>query len=256
MIKQSFSWWCFNNRGIGDDALLKQAREIGLDAVELIQPELFQLAVDSGLTVATHGGHESISFGLNDLAQHDRIEKEIDTMLVTAKKYGIPSLIVFSGERRPGLTEAEGVENTVKGLSRVVKSAEDAGVTLILELLNSKIDHGGYQADHTSWGVEVCKAVNSSRVKLLYDIYHMQIMEGDLIRTVRDNYQYIGHYHTAGNPGRNDITADTQEISYPPLFKAIKETGYTGYIGHEFIPSGEPLAALKTAYEITRAGLD
>jgi len=251
-MKQSFSWWCFQNRGVDDATLLKQAREIGYSAVELIPADKFDAALDAGLTIASHVGHESISAGLNDPANHDRIEREILENIKLASKYSIPNLVVFSGDRRAGLSEAGGSEFTAAGLRRMAGAAEDAGVTLILEFLNSKVDHPGYQADRMPWIAGVIEAVGSPNVKALYDIYHAQIMEGDLIRTIRAQHKYIGHYHTAGNPGRNDLD-DTQEIFYPPIFRAIAETGYDGYIGHEFIPKADPLAALKAAYDLTES---
>ena len=248
-INQSVSWWCFSNRGVTDEALLKQAKEIGYAAVELIGEDLFDAVVGNGLVIASHGGHQSIENGMNDLGEHDRIIGEIDKNLAVAVKYKIPNLIVFSGNRREGLTEDQGAENTAACLKRAAKSAEDAGINLVIELLNSKVDHKGYQCDRSDWGIQVCKMVDSPRVKLLYDIYHMQIMEGDLIRTIRDHHAYFAHYHTAGNPGRNDMDG-TQEITYPPIMRAILETGYTGYVGHEFVPKGEPVAALKAAYDL------
>jgi hydroxypyruvate isomerase len=248
-INQSVSWWCFANRGVSDDDLLKEAKKIGYKAVELIGADLFDKVVDNGLVIASHGGHQSIESGMNDPNEHDRIVAEIENNLEVAVKYKIPNLIVFSGSRRDGLTEVEGAAYSAQCLKRVAKSAEDAGVNLIIELLNSKVDHKGYQCDHTTWGVSVCQMVDSPRVKLLYDIYHMQIMEGDLIRNIRDFHPYFAHYHTAGNPGRRDMD-DTQEILYPPIMRAIAETGYTGYVGHEFVPKGEPVAALKAAYDL------
>ncbi len=248
-LKQSVSWWCFAGKGLADDVLLQRAKAIGYQAVELISETMFERVRDQGLVIASHGGHQSIDRGLNDLAEHDRIEAEIYHNLALAQKYEIPNLIVFSGSRRAGLSEEEGIENTSRGLSRVAKAAEDAGVTLVIELLNSKVDHPGYQCDHTDWGVKVCKQVGSPRVKLLYDIYHMQIMEGDVMRTIADNHFYFAHYHTAGNPGRHDMD-DTQELNYPPIMRAIAETGYDGYVGHEFIPKGDPLAALQAAYDL------
>src|SRR5262249_13052638 len=159
---------------------------------------------EAGLKIVTMGGHQSLSDGLNKRENHDRIEREINKNLETAVKWEIPALIVFSGNRN-GLDDEKGKEITAEGLRRVANAAEDAGVTLVLALLNPKVDHADYQCDHTAWGVDVCKMVNSPRVKLLYDIYHMQIMEGDVIRTLRDNIDYIGHFHTAGNPGRHDL---------------------------------------------------
>ena len=249
-MKQSLSWWCFQGRGVGDETLLNEARKIGYEAVELINAEKFGLVVDTGLTIAAHVGHSGMTDGLNDPRNHDLIEREITANLELAYKYDIPNLIVFSGNRRPGLTEEQGAEYTAAGLRRVAKSAEDAGVCLIIELLNSKVDHHGYQADHTAWMASVIEAVGSSSVKILYDIYHAQIMEGDLIRTIKNNHKIIGHYHTAGNPGRNDLDND-QEIYYPAVVRAIASTEYDGYIGHEFVPKGEPVAALRAAYELT-----
>lgn len=246
-INQSVSWWCFANKGVDDDTLLARAKSIGYQAVELIGEPLFDKVRDAGLVIASHGGHQSISRGLNDPGEHDRIEAEIHKRLETAVQYGIPNLIVFSGERRNGLTDEAGAENTARGLERVAQAAEDAGVNLVIELLNSKVDHKGYQCDHTAWGVRVCEMVNSPRVKLLYDVYHMQIMEGDVISCIHQNHQHFGHYHTAGVPGRHDLD-DTQELNYPPIMRAILETGYSGYVGHEFVPKGDPIRALETAY--------
>jgi len=248
-IRQSVSWWCFAGRGVPDDDLLRRVKAIGYQAVELIGESLFDRVRDAGLVIASHGGHQGIERGLNDLAEHDRIEAEIIRTLSLAQKYQIPNLIVFSGSRRAGLSDEQGIENTARGLSRVAAAAEQAGVNLVIELLNSKVDHKGYQCDHTTWGVEVCRRVASPRVGLLYDIYHMQIMEGDVIRTIKEHHAHFLHYHTAGNPGRHDLD-DTQELNYPPILRAIDETGYDGYVGHEFIPQGDPLAALEAAYRL------
>ncbi|MFB3040937.1 MAG: TIM barrel protein, partial [Candidatus Poribacteria bacterium] len=151
------------------------------------------------------------------------------------------------------VSDEEGIDITAEGLSRVAKAAEEKGINLCVELLNSKVDHAGYQCDLTTWGVEVCKRVDSPRVKLLYDIYHMQIMEGDLIRTVKENINYIGHFHTAGNPGRNDLD-DEQEIYYPAVIQAIAETDYDLYVGHEFIPKGDPIDGLRAAFHLCDVG--
>jgi len=151
------------------------------------------------------------------------------------------------------LDDSTGAEITAENLRRVSKVAEDAGVNLVIELLNSKVDHPDYQCDSTAWGVKVCQMVDSPRVKLLYDIYHMQIMEGDVIRTIRDNHRYFAHYHTAGNPGRNEID-DTQELNYRPIMQAIVDTGYSGYVGQEFIPKGDSIASLKQAFDICNVG--
>jgi hydroxypyruvate isomerase len=253
-MKQCYSWWSVAGRGVEDKTLLDRTRQIGYTGVELIGRELFDLAIDVGFEIVTHNGHASIDSGLNDPANHDRIVREIDASLELAVKYGIRKLIVFSGNRRPGLNEKEGEEHTAAGLQRIARSAEDANVTLVLELLNSRVDHIGYQCDTSAWGCRVIEAVDSPNVKLLYDIYHAQVMEGDLIRTIEQRGDRFAHYHTAGNPGRHDLDKD-QEIAYPAVFRAITATGYSGYIGHEFIPKAEPIAALRAAYGLLESSL-
>jgi hydroxypyruvate isomerase len=245
-MKQSFSWWCFVNRGIEPEALLKAARAMGYSAVELINPDLFTLAQDNGLAIASMEGPGN----LNDAAQHDAIERENEAKLAIAVKYGIPNLILFSGSRREGQTDEEGAETVAIGVRRLVKAAQDAGVTLVMELLNSKVDHKGYQCDHTPWLAEIVKSVDSPRFKMLYDIYHMQIMEGDIIRTIGENAEHISHYHTAGVPGRHEID-DSQELYYPAIIRAIAETKYAGYVGHEFVPTGDVLGSLRHAFTLT-----
>lgn len=248
-IRQSVSWWCFARGECTPEKLVRAAAEIGYEAVELVGQEHWALARDHGLVIAAVGAHSSLTDGLNRRENHARIEAEIRANLRLAEKWGIPNLICFSGNRQ-GLDDRTGAEITAEGLQRVAKAAEDAGVTLVMELLNSKVDHHDYQCDRTPWGVEVCKMVGSPRVKLLYDIYHMQIMEGDIIRTIREvGAEWFGHYHTAGVPGRNDMD-ETQELYYPAIARAIVATGYDGYVGHEFVPKGEPIAALKAAYDL------
>jgi hydroxypyruvate isomerase len=185
---------------------------------------------------------------MNRRENQARIAQEIRANLDLAVQWGIPNLICFSGNRN-GISDSEGAEITAETLRHVAKMAEDAGVTLVLELLNSKVDHPDYQCDHTAWGVQVCQMVDSPRVKLLYDIYHMQIMEGDVIRTITDNHAWFGHYHTAGNPGRHEID-QTQELNYLPIMRAIAATGYDGYVAQEFIPVNDPVAGLKQAFEV------
>lgn len=209
-------------------------------------PEVIALAKKHSLAIASMSGPW---IGLNDKANHARAQEEIPRSIDVAAANGIPGLICFSGDRRDGLTDAEGIEITAEGLKRLAPYAQKKGVTLNLELLNSKVDHKGYQADHTAWGVEVCKRVDSPSVRLLYDIYHMQIMEGDIIRTIQDNIQWIGHFHTAGNPGRNDFD-DTQELNYQGICKAIAQTSYRGYLAHEFSPKGDVIESLRKAFEI------
>ncbi|GCF07025.1 hydroxypyruvate isomerase family protein [Dictyobacter arantiisoli] len=171
-----------------------------------------------------------------------------------AEQWDIPNIIVFSGNRQ-GLEDRQGAEIAAEGLARLTRTAEDAGVTLIMELLNSKIDHKDYQCDRTAWGIEVCKMVNSPRVRLLYDIYHMQIMEGDIIRTINENHHYFAHYHTAGNPGRHELD-ENQEIQYPAIMRALLHTGYQGFVGQEFIPLGDPVAGLKQAFDLCNVSLE
>ncbi|HTI14067.1 MAG TPA: TIM barrel protein [Dictyobacter sp.] len=245
-IKQSFTWWSFIGADVSPERLLRTAAEVGYDGVELIEQQYWPLAKEHGLTIATMAGHASIENGLNRREHHDRIEQELLANIALAQEWNIPNLICFSGSR-DGLADEAGIQLTAEGLRRVAPVAEKANVTLILELLNSKVNHPDYQCDKTAWGVQVIDLVGSPNVKLLYDIYHMQIMEGDLMRTIQQYHTHFGHYHTAGNPGRHDMD-EAQEIYYPPIYKAIRETGYSGYIGHEFLPKGDPYQALKTAY--------
>lgn len=253
-LRQSFSLWSFAGRGVESPDLLRAAAKIGYAGVELLPPDLWGAARGAGLRVVAHLGHESIGSGLNDPDQHARIIAEINSALALAARHGVPNLIVFSGNRRPGLSDEASAGHTADGLRRVARAAEDAGVTLLLELLNSRIDHAGYQADHTDWGVRVCDAVGSPRVRLLYDIYHMQIMEGDILRTIDMHRPFLGHFHTAGVPGRHDLDG-TQELNYPPLVRAIAADGYAGFLGHEFVPKGDPVAALRAAYELCAAAV-
>jgi len=250
-IKQSVSAWCFA-RAMPPRDLARTLAEIGYAGVDLVDQEHWPLFKEHGLAIAAVNGHRSIEEGLNRRENHDRIEREITANLDLAARWDIANLIVFSGNRR-GLDAAVGAETTAEGLRRVARAAEDAGVTLVLELLNSKVDHPDYQADHTAWGMHVCELVGSPRVKLLYDIYHMQIMEGDIIRAIQDHHRYVGHYHTAGNPGRHEIGA-TQELYYPAIMRAILTTGYDGYVGQEFIPAGDPVVALKEAFALCNVG--
>jgi hydroxypyruvate isomerase len=248
-FKQSAAWWCFVPNVMSAEAFLQAAVQIGYAAVELVPPEFWPLVRQHGLVIAAHGGHTPLEDGMNKRENRDRLVREIEGNIQRAVEWHIPNLIVFSGNRN-GLDDKTGAEVTAEALRLVAPAAEDAGITLILELLNSKVDHPDYQCDKTTWGVEVVQMVDSPRVKLLYDIYHMQIMEGDIIRTIQDYHPHFGHYHTAGNPGRHDLD-DQQEIFYPPIFRAITATDYAGYIAHEFTPKGDPVAALRAAYELT-----
>jgi hydroxypyruvate isomerase len=183
--------------------------------------------------------------GLNDPRNHDLIVNGLLRALPKAAASGVPNLIAFFGNRTR-ISDETAITNCVAALDRVKKAAEEHGVTIVVELLNSKVDHKGYLGDHTAFGVEVVKRAGSPRVKLLYDIYHMQIMEGDIIRTIRENHEWIGHYHTGGVPGRHELD-DTQELQWRTVARAIADTGYTGYIAHEFVPTGDPLTSLRAA---------
>ncbi len=248
-IKQSFCWGGFASH-VPAEQLIRAAAELGLSGVELLPREYWQMAKDHGLTIVSIDGHRSIQEGLNRREHHQRIEEEIRTKLALAEVWGIRHLIVFSGNRA-GLDDQAGMVSTAEGLRTVAKAAEDAGVTLVMELLNSKVNHKDYQCDHVAWGVEVCRQVDSPAVRLLYDIYHMQIMEGDIIRTIQQYHEYFAHYHTAGNPGRHELD-ENQELFYPAIVRAIQQTGYQGYLGHEFSPLGDPLRSLQQAFDLCR----
>lgn len=247
-IKQSVSWWCYENSGIDPAVLMRTMAEIGYQGVELLPPERFALAKEYGLAIVATQGHYPLIDGLNKPENTDRIKQQLRERLAWAAEWNIPNLIVFSGNRN-GLDDRRGAELTATLLAELAPMAEDAGVMLVLELLNSKVDHPDYQCDHTAWGVEVCQMVNSPNVRLLYDIYHMQVMEGDVIHTIQDHHQWFAHYHTAGVPGRAEID-ETQELYYPAIVRAIQATGYTGWLGQEFVPRGDPIAGLKRAFEL------
>lgn len=245
-IKQSLTFWPFGN--VPAEELFQAAAEIGYECIELVPESHWPAVRAAGLKIAIVGGHTTLENGLNKRENHDRIEQELRTSIRKAVENDIPSLIIFSGNRN-GLDDDEGIEICAEGIKRVIKEAEDNGIVLCMELLNSKVDHPDYQCDHTAWGVKLCQAVDSPNCKLLYDIYHMQIMEGDIIRTIRDNIDYIGHFHTAGNPGRRDLDQD-QELYYPAIMRAIAETSYQGYVGHEFTPKGDWRAAIRHAFDL------
>jgi len=245
-LKQSVCRWCYQR--IPLEEFFKGVKAIGLTAVDLLQPEEWDVAVKYGLQTSTGypgQGGGTIPDALNDPALHDAIEAAFKNAFPKAKSLKIPNLITFFGNRR-GMPDEQAIDNCVAALNRLKGMAEDHGVTVVVELLNSKVDHKDYQGDRTPFGVEVMKRVNSPRVRLLYDIYHMQIMEGDVIRTIRDNQQYIAHYHTGGNPGRHELDA-TQELQWATIAKAILDLGYTGYFAHEFIPTRDPMTSLREA---------
>ena len=217
--------------------------------VDLLMPEEYEVPRRSNL-ICTMGYAEGgeINRGLNRTEHHAAIESGFRKNIPLAAKAGVPNVITFSG-LRDGMTDDEGARNTILGLRRVCRIAEDHGVTICMELLNSKVDHPGYMCDHTDWGVRVMQEVNSPRVKLLYDIYHLQIMEGDLIRTIQANHQWIGHYHTGGVPGRHELD-NLQEVQWDGVMRAILATGFAGYVAHEFLPTRDPLTSLQRAVEL------
>ena len=246
-IRQSACQWCYRSMSI--DQLAQAAANIGLQAIDLLQPDDYEIPRRYGMVCSMgYAGGGEINKALNRLENHTAIEQAFRTNIPRAAKAGVPNVITFSGNRG-GLSDEEGARNTVAGLNRVKKIAEDHGVTICLELLNSKRDHHDYMCDHTAWGVRVVQEVNSPNVKLLYDIYHMQIMEGDLIETIRQNIQWIGHFHTGGVPGRHELNG-TQEIQWDGVMRAIADSGFRGYVAHEFIPTGDPIASLKAAADL------
>ncbi|MCA9983725.1 MAG: TIM barrel protein [Anaerolineales bacterium] len=255
-LKQSVCLPILPLAGVDLDGFLAELAAIGYAAVEIWQrdeslPELARLARQHNLALASMVGHAALEDGLNNPANHDRIEAELRESIDVAVRHGVQGLICFSGNRLAGMSDAEAIANTAAGLRRIAPYAEAQGVTLNLELLNSKVDHPGYQCDHTAWGLAVLAQAPSPRVKLLYDIYHMQIMEGDLIRNLTTYVGQIGHIHTAGNPGRQDLD-EQQEINYAAVCRALAAAGYAGFVGHEFRPKGETLPALRQAYDVCR----
>ena len=246
-IKQSVSRWCYEKIPLDD--LCAYAAKIGLKGVDLLNPDEYEVPARHGLvcTMGYAGGGE-IPSALNRVENHARIEEGFRKYIPLAAKAGVPNVITFSGNRA-GMSDEEGAKNTIAGLNRVKKIAEDHGVTICMELLNSKVNHKDYMCDHTAWGVQVVQAVNSPRVKLLYDIYHMQIMEGDLIRTIQQNIQWLGHFHTGGVPGRHELD-NTQEVQWDGVMRGIAAANFQGYVAHEFVPARDPLTSLRQAVDL------
>ncbi len=244
-IRQSVSRWCFGKWSL--DELCEVSKRLGLKAIDLLGPGEFETVKKHGLICSLVNSH-SLTDGLADKKYHETCLAKLRETIDATAAAGFPNVISFSGNRR-GIPDDVGVENAVEALKKIAGYAEQKKITIVLEYLNSKVNHKDYMFDNMAWAVEVCKRVGSDRVKILYDIYHAQIMEGDIIRTIRENADYIGHYHTGGNPGRNEID-ETQELYYPAILRAIAETGFTGYVAHEFVPKGDPLAALTYAARI------
>jgi hydroxypyruvate isomerase len=245
-LRQSVSRWCYDKLSLDD--LCLAAKRIGLQSVELLDPGEWAAPARHGLSCALANGFGTIPKGFNRPDLHDKLVADAQAMIPLAAAAGVPNIVVFSGNRA-GMSDGEGIANCIAGLRRLAPLAEHHGVTLCLELLNSKVDHKDYHADHTAWGAQVVQGVASPRVKLLYDIYHMQIMEGDVVRTIRANAPHIAHYHTGGVPGRNEID-DTQELNYRRIAQAIVETGFTGFLAHEFVPRRDPLTSLGEAFRL------
>jgi hydroxypyruvate isomerase len=244
-IKQSVCRWCYGK--IPLRTLASEAARMGYKSIELLSPQEYLEIKPLGLTCAMIGG-ASIVNGLNRKENHDRIVKELSERIEFAAAEGLPNVICMAGNRK-GMADDEGLDNCALGLRRVLPLAEEKRVTLCMEGLNSKVDHKDYMYDHTAWGVTLVRRLGSPRFKLLYDIYHMQIMEGDVIRTVEENHEYIAHYHTGGNPGRHEID-ETQELNYPAIVRAILKTGYDGFLGQEFVPTRDPFTSLAQGFRI------
>ena len=243
-LKQSVSRWCYNSIPMPD--FCRAVADMGLTAIDLLEERDWAVVRQYGLICSMgYAGGGSIPNGLNVKANHDAIVKNFETLIPRAEAEKVPNVITFFGNRR-GMGDEEAIANCVEGLNRVKKIGEDHGVTICVELLNSKVNHKDYHGDRSAFGVQVVKAVGSPRVKLLDDLYHMQIMEGDLIRTLKDNKEYIAHYHTGGVPGRHELDG-TQEVNWRAVAQAIVDTGFTGYMAHEFTPTRDPLTSLREA---------
>ncbi len=247
-INHSVCRWCFNDLPL--DELCSAARQIGLKAIDLVGPKDWDTLKKHGLDSSMCNGAEiNLTDGWNDRQFHDTLIKNYTGMIPLVAKAGYKNLICFSGSRR-GMDDETGLRNSAEGLKKVLDLAAKHNVVLVMELLNSKINHKDYQCDRTAWGVELVKMLGSENFRLLYDIYHMQIDEGDVIHTIRENHQYIAHYHTAGVPGRNEID-ETQELYYPAIMNAINATGFKGYVAQEFIPlQSDKIASLRKAVQI------
>jgi hydroxypyruvate isomerase len=250
-IKQSVCRWCYGK--ITLDKLAEECLRIGYKSIELLGAKDILTIKKAGLTCAVMSSASSIPDGINRVGNHDGIEKRLRENIEFAAAEGITNVLVMSGNRHDKaggvVADDEGLDNCATFLKKVVGFAEEKKVTILMEGLNSKVNHKDYMYDKTEWGVRLAKKVGSPRFKLLYDIYHMQIMEGDVIATIRASKDYIGHYHTGGVPGRNEID-ETQELNYPAVCKAILDTGYTGFLGQEFIPKRDPVRSMEQAARI------
>ena len=251
-INHSVCYWTYNFLPL--DELCVIVKKIGLSAIDLLTPKEWLIIQKHGITCSMcyTAGKISLTEGWNHKENHEWLIKDFLEAIPLVAKAGYKNLICFSGNRN-GMDDETGLKNCVDGLKKILPVAEQAGVIIQMELFNSKIDHKDYMCDKSAWGIELCKRLGSANFKLLYDIYHMQINEGDVIRTIQDHHQYFGHYHTAGVPGRHEIN-ETQELFYPAIMKAILATGFTDYVAQEFIPTGadndEKIKALKKAIKV------
>ncbi|CAN5157400.1 TIM barrel protein [soil metagenome] len=255
-VNHSVCKWCYPQIGLDD--LCVAGKEFGLSSIDLLQPSDFETLANHGMTcamvanpTATVGEHKvgGIEKAWNRLEHHDALVEVYEAQIRACADAGMKRLICFSGNR-DGLPDEVGIAQCAQGLKRIMKMAEDKGIVICMELLNSRVNHPDYQCDHSAWGIALADAVGSENFKLLYDIYHMQIMEGDVIATIRRGKDYFAHYHTGGVPGRNEID-DTQELNYPAIMRAIVETGYDGFVAQEFIPTwDDQIAALRSGVEI------
>lgn len=251
-INHSVCAWTYSFLSI--EELCKVVKEIGFGAIDLVGPADWPTLQKYGIysSMCYTAGKNSLTDGFNHTEYHDQLVKDFTDVIPMIPKNGYKDVICFSGSRK-GMDDETGLKNCVEGLKRIMPLAEQNGVTVHMELLNSKVDHHDYMCDNSKWGVELCKRLGSPNFKLLYDIYHMQIDEGDVIHTIRDNHEYFGHYHTGGVPGRHEID-ETQELYYPAIMKAIVATGFKGYVAQEFIPAAEgkdgKIASLKKAVEL------
>jgi hydroxypyruvate isomerase len=241
-LNQSFCRWCFSKYSLDD--LAKTAAQLGLVGIDLLGPADFETLKAHGLVCTMVTSHP-LTDGLCDPKYHDMAMEKLNQAIEATAAEGWRNVITFSGNAR-GIDRETGMKNCVDALKKIIPVAEAKGVVLNMELLNSKVDHPDYMCDNSTWGVELCKRVGSDHFKLLYDIYHMQIMEGDIIRTIQRDHAYFGHYHTAGNPGRHELD-DSQELLYPPIARAIADTGFDGYFAHEFIAVRDPMEGLRDA---------
>jgi hydroxypyruvate isomerase len=250
-LKQSVCRWPYGKIALPD--FCRRAKQLGLAGIDLLHVDEWSIARDAGLAVSMGYASRRAKFletGFNDSANHALLIGELETALPLAARANVPNVIAMFGNRNSQIGEAAAIANCIAGLSKIAPLADELGVTVCVELLNSKVDHAGYQGDHTAFGVAVMQGVNSPHVKLLYDIYHMQIMEGDVIRTIRDNIQWIGHFHTGGVPGRHEIN-ETQELNYHAIAEAIADLDYHGYVAHEFEPARpDPFASLAEAIRV------